>query len=226
MLHGQQYEKIKRFLISIGFVSKLVQLPKPSRNKPASKWLSKLETTCSWFSYNKLLEAILLVKPIPSSCNLYIHTFSTASWNARWRAQEFLFSDQQTKSLHGSSHRTHENQRFFHTCYHVWKHENMGYRIKFRGPLLLVILRVWSSIIFLCRILDVHLVFHTLFCPKMKPEPSVQSTLWISLILFEWGFVVKHCETAWASKSAHVSQWQEMIVFYWSILVIGSHGEL
>ncbi len=60
-----------------------------------------------------------------------------------------------------------------------------------------------------------HLVFHPLFCPKMKPEPSVQST-----------FVVKHCETAWASKSAHVSKRQEMIVFYWSILMIGSSGEL
>jgi hypothetical protein len=49
----------------------------------------------------------------------------------------------------------------------------------------------------------------------MKPEPSVQST-----------FVVKHCETAWASKNAHVSKRQEMIVFYWSILMIGSSGEL
>lgn len=167
-----------------------MRLPKPSKNKPTSKLLCKLDTTCSWFSNNMLLEAILIVKLIPSSHNMYIRTFSQLRVMHNEEHKNFYFQINTQKVLVEALTTVHKNQRFFHTCYHVWKHESMGYRIKLRGPLILVVFRVWSSIILLCHILDVHLAFHPLFCPKMKPEPSVQSTLWISLMLFEWRFVI------------------------------------
>jgi hypothetical protein len=154
-------------LFSKNRACKLAQLPKPSRNKPTSKLLCKLDITCSWFSNNKLLEAILIVKPIPSSHNLYIRTFSQLHVMHNEEHKNFYFQINTQKVLVEALTTVHKNQRFFHTCYHVWKHESMGYRIKLRGPLILVVLRVWSSIILLCRILDVCILpFITSFAQR------------------------------------------------------------
>jgi hypothetical protein len=136
----------------------------------------KLNTTCSWFSNNKLLEAI----PIHSSCNLYIRTFShEASCNAWWKAQEFLCSDQHTKSLPWEALTVHKNQTLFSHMSENTKAWDTGsnsgdhcfWRCSEIDSLLFNFVAYRMCI--LCFILS--------FCPKMKSEPSIQSTLWIKM---------------------------------------------
>jgi len=78
----------------------------------------KLNTTCSWFSNNKLVEAI----PIHSSCNLYIHTFSQLRVMHDEKHKNFLCSDQHTKSLRGKLSPYTRIKDFFHTCLKTRKH--------------------------------------------------------------------------------------------------------
>jgi hypothetical protein len=180
---------LRKGLFSKKRACKLVQLSKPSRNKPTSKLLCllcKLNTTCSWFSNNKLLEAI----PIHSSCNLYICTyFFTASCNAWWKAQEFFMFRSTHKKSAWEALTVHKNQRLFSHMSENTKAWDTGSNSRDHC--------FWwwsseidqSSIIWFCCISDVHLVrFILSFCPKMKSEPSIQSTLWIKKCLISMKF--------------------------------------
>jgi hypothetical protein len=70
--------------------------------------------------------------------------------------------------VYSKSH-TWKKARFLHMCDNAWKHKNIVYMIKFWGPTILVVPRVWFIVIFLCHVFVMHLTFHHLFPPKTKP---------------------------------------------------------
>jgi hypothetical protein len=181
-------------------IAKNQGLPPLQETSPQAKLLcasstphaAGLATTSSW-------RLNWLLNQFPSSHNLYIHTFSQLrEMHNEEHKKFFIFRFNTEKVLVEALTTLHKNQRDFHTCYyHVWEHESMGYRIKLQGPLILVVLRVWSSIILLCVAywMLCILPFITYFAQKMKPEPSVQSTF-VNLFNTFW---MKICrQTLWS----------------------------
>lgn len=135
----------------------------------------KLNTTCSWFSNNKLLEAI----PIHSSCNLYIRTFShEASCNAWWKKHKNFYVQINTqKVFRGKLSPYTRIKHFFHTCLKTRKHgiQDQILGTTAFGDAQRLILYYFIFVAYRMCILR----FICSFCPKMKSEPSIQSTLWI-----------------------------------------------
>jgi hypothetical protein len=83
-----------------------------------------LATTSLWRLYS-------LFNQFPVVVTLCIRTFSQLLVNAQRKAQEFFIFRSAHKKVLVEALTVHKNQRFFHTCYHVRKHESTGYRIQF-----------------------------------------------------------------------------------------------